>query len=142
MNPIAIVLIGMAVVVGGVLALRLHAFLALILGALVVAALTPGETVRDMKLRSTTLSIVEISTDGRTAIVNAGWEDGLAAGMRIMAFRSTVSGDRLDVNFPIDVISIEEPLGGKRLATVHSLGNEEAQFFQDEDIIIDRKSVV
>jgi GntP family gluconate:H+ symporter len=36
----------MAVVVGGVLFLRLHAFLALILGALVVALLTPDESLR------------------------------------------------------------------------------------------------
>jgi GntP family gluconate:H+ symporter len=45
MNPLWILLIGMAVVVGGVLVLRLHAFLALILGALVVAALTPGASI-------------------------------------------------------------------------------------------------
>jgi GntP family gluconate:H+ symporter len=41
MNPIAVVLIGVAVVVGGILLLRLHAFLSLIAGALVVAALSP-----------------------------------------------------------------------------------------------------
>src|SRR5437868_3484085 len=41
MNPLWILLIGMLVVVGGVLVLRLHAFLALILGAILVAALTP-----------------------------------------------------------------------------------------------------
>src|SRR4051794_6210869 len=45
MNPLWLLLIGMLVVVGGVLVLRLHAFLALILGALVVAALTPGANV-------------------------------------------------------------------------------------------------
>jgi GntP family gluconate:H+ symporter len=44
MDPLWILLIGMLVVVGGVLALRLHAFLALILGALVVASITPIET--------------------------------------------------------------------------------------------------
>ncbi len=33
----------MAVVIGGILGLRLHAFIALLLGALTVAALTPGE---------------------------------------------------------------------------------------------------
>src|SRR5687768_7887892 len=45
MNPLWILLIGMLVVVGGVLVLRLHAFLALILGAIVVAALTPGASI-------------------------------------------------------------------------------------------------
>ncbi len=41
MNPFVLLIIGMAIVVGGILALRMHAFLALILAALVVAALTP-----------------------------------------------------------------------------------------------------
>ena len=41
MNPLAVVLIGVAVVVGGILALRLHPFLSLIAGAFVVAALSP-----------------------------------------------------------------------------------------------------
>lgn len=43
MSPFLILAIGMAVVIGGILALRLHAFLALILGALTVAALTPSD---------------------------------------------------------------------------------------------------
>ena len=43
MDPLIILLIGMAVVIGGVLWLRLHAFVALIVGALVVGVLaTPG----------------------------------------------------------------------------------------------------
>ena len=43
MSPIVICLIGMAVVVGTILKFRLHAFLALMLGAVVVAVLAPGE---------------------------------------------------------------------------------------------------
>lgn len=42
MNPLLIVMIGMLVVLGGILALRLNAFIALILGAFVVAGLTPS----------------------------------------------------------------------------------------------------
>lgn len=45
MHPFLILLIGVLVVVGSILALRLHAFLALILGALTVAAITPRENV-------------------------------------------------------------------------------------------------
>jgi len=40
MDPLLILLIGMAIVVGGILIFRTHAFLALVIGALVVAALT------------------------------------------------------------------------------------------------------
>ena len=43
MSPFLILLIGMAVVVGGVLGLKLHPFLALVLGALVVGFVTPPE---------------------------------------------------------------------------------------------------
>ncbi|QDU29424.1 hypothetical protein ETAA8_45340 [Anatilimnocola aggregata] len=42
MSAVIVLLIGLAIVVGGVLALRLHAFVALILAALVVACLTPA----------------------------------------------------------------------------------------------------
>ena len=44
-NPFVLILIGIAVVAGGILWLRLHAFLALVLGALVVGILTPQSLV-------------------------------------------------------------------------------------------------
>jgi len=44
-SPILILLIGMAVVIGSLLLLRLHAFLALLLGATIVALLTPSEAI-------------------------------------------------------------------------------------------------
>lgn len=50
MNPFYILAIGMAIVVGGILFLRLHAFLALILAALTVAVLTSPETVEQFYL--------------------------------------------------------------------------------------------
>jgi gluconate:H+ symporter, GntP family len=53
LNPLWILLIGMAVVVGSILLLRLHAVLALIAGAVVVVALTPRENVYRFALRDT-----------------------------------------------------------------------------------------
>lgn len=44
MTGVAICLVGVAVVMGGILVLRLHAFLALLLGAFAVALLTPEST--------------------------------------------------------------------------------------------------
>ena len=46
MNPLLLLCAGMAIVVGGILALRMHAFLALILGAFAVALLTPEAALR------------------------------------------------------------------------------------------------
>ena len=45
MHPIAILLIGVVIVITGVLAFRLHAFLALVLAALVVGSLTPQSAI-------------------------------------------------------------------------------------------------
>ncbi len=50
MNPYTLLLTGMAIVICAVLVLRLHAFLALIIAALVVAWLTPAELVQQYAL--------------------------------------------------------------------------------------------
>lgn len=50
MQAVLILLVGVAVVIGGVLLLRLHAFLALILGALTVGLLTPTISVEQFLL--------------------------------------------------------------------------------------------
>jgi GntP family gluconate:H+ symporter len=44
-DPLFILLIGVIIVVGGIIALQLHPFLALILGAFAVALLTPGSAI-------------------------------------------------------------------------------------------------
>ncbi len=55
LHPLVILLIGAAVVIGAILALRLHAFLALILAALVVAFLTTPEAIYEYAIaRGTT----------------------------------------------------------------------------------------
>src|SRR2546430_239196 len=43
MHPLLILLLGMATILGGILGLRLNAFLALITAAIVVSLLAPGE---------------------------------------------------------------------------------------------------
>ncbi len=47
MSPFLLVLIGMAIVLCGVLVFKLHAFLALIIAAMIVAALTPTTTLKN-----------------------------------------------------------------------------------------------
>jgi len=46
MNPLLLLACGLVIVVGGILWLRMHAFLALVLGAFAVALLTPAPTLR------------------------------------------------------------------------------------------------
>lgn len=43
-DPLLILFVGVVIVVGGIIGLKLHPFLALLLGALVVAIMTPGST--------------------------------------------------------------------------------------------------
>jgi len=52
MDPLWILFIGIVVVMGGILALRLHAFLALVLGALVVATLTSDRKLVEFALKN------------------------------------------------------------------------------------------
>jgi len=56
--PVLTLLIGMVIVCGGVLAFRLHPFLALIAGGLAVAALTPDRALQRFGLRDGTLAVV------------------------------------------------------------------------------------
>lgn len=67
MSPLVILIVALAVVLTGVLAFRLHAFLALITGALVVAALTPAASIQRFELRKDEVRIESISPDGRSA---------------------------------------------------------------------------
>ena len=50
---------GMVVVIGGILVLRLHAFLALIFGALLVSALTPEAAIVENAVKNNAFVIVE-----------------------------------------------------------------------------------
>jgi len=69
MSAIWILLAGMAVVIGGVLALRLHAFLALVLGTLVVGSLTSQDLMLRHHLRQASVEILEAS--GQDALVRS-----------------------------------------------------------------------
>ena len=64
MGTLLILLIGISVVVGSILFFKMHAFLALVLGALLVAFLTPAQDTRQYLLErdSTTISAIENET--------------------------------------------------------------------------------
>lgn len=79
MDPLVILLIGMAAVVGGVLVFRLHAFVALIGGALVVAALTPAESLK--------------------SFAHAEVQAGKMTDKQAQAFARLTIGDRVAVGF-------------------------------------------
>jgi GntP family gluconate:H+ symporter len=86
MSPFLILLIGMAVVIGGVLFLRVHAFLALTAAALIVSFLTPREAVYEQEL--VTRSVVSRVPDvGAGVIIESGASDGVVEGTVFLVMR-------------------------------------------------------
>src|SRR3954447_13790943 len=69
MSPLWIILIGMAVVVGGILVLRLHAFLSLIVGALVVALLTPTPFLYRYSLRAGAIDLESVDVANKSVVL-------------------------------------------------------------------------
>ncbi len=62
-STLAIVTVGLVIVVGGILGLRLHAFLALIIAALTVSALTPKTTIEWYNLGKHRIDIFKVQPD-------------------------------------------------------------------------------
>jgi len=95
MSPLLILLVAMVVVVGGVLVLRLHAFLALVCGALVVAALTPagfvGRHAAREAARATGLRVAGADPAGQFVKLTGGNANGVT-GSGLVVLRPTPRG--------------------------------------------------
>ncbi len=105
---------GVTVVIGGILWLRLHACLALLLGALVVGLLTPQSTRERYHLDDNSVPLAGIDESGRTATVLRRHLGGLEAGSVLVVLRSQ-EGERV----PADV---------GRATVVNIPSDEEAPF--------------
>jgi GntP family gluconate:H+ symporter len=93
MDPLWILFIGMVVVLGGILVLRLHAFLALILGALLVAALTPAEAILQHSLSKKLSPEAAKKTSEQPSIERVTREFGSTAGrIGILIALATIVG--------------------------------------------------
>ncbi|HUF09991.1 MAG TPA: SLC13 family permease [Rhodothermales bacterium] len=121
MTPIVILLIGMVVVVAGVLVLRVHAFLALIAGALIVSILTPRENVYEHELRQAAVSVSNIEDDG-TIVLGKGTASGLVDGSTFIALRRLDSSRRYE---PVGRIQIDRAEGSSSRARFHAEGDSD-----------------
>ena len=90
---IGILLVGIVVVVGGVLALRLHAFLALVLGALIVGMLTPAEWIEAYSIEKNAIKISAVDVDGGNVALKTSQQQGTRDGMMFAVLRAE-SGSR------------------------------------------------
>jgi len=120
MNPLWILLIGMAVVVGGILALRLHAFLSLVAGAFIVAALTPGTDIYQWALHSKG-GTAPAALEAANETVGERVADGFgktAAEIGILVAMASVLGKTLMESGAAEriVVSCRQALGDRRSA--------------------------
>jgi GntP family gluconate:H+ symporter len=91
MGALGVLLIGVAIVIGGVLALRLHAFVALILAALVVAVLTPSGAYLRQSLvdlaQAHDFQITEVTADSHSVQLSVPREAVVEAGSQLSVLR-------------------------------------------------------
>ncbi|MBI1375663.1 MAG: GntP family permease [Phycisphaera sp.] len=111
----------MIVVVGGILVLRLHAFLALILGALIVAALTPRDAIYREGVNADSLRVVQVSNKGDgVALLRVGKKQSVVPG-RVHVLRDDPMGGP-----PLTVLDAEldevGKAGGLTAVTLHDGG--------------------
>ena len=71
LSPLPILAVALALVITGVLVLRLHAFLTLIVAALAVAALTPASSIERYELTREGVRIDRVTDNGRLLHVTA-----------------------------------------------------------------------
>ncbi|MFK7776812.1 MAG: GntP family permease [Gimesia sp.] len=81
---IIVILSGVAIVVGGVLFFRLHAFLALLAGAICVGVLTPAQQIEETALRKKRIKIIEVSEDNRKIIAEVNKAGTIQPGMMLL----------------------------------------------------------
>ena len=96
MNPLLILAIGMLIVIVGILLLRLHAFLALLLGAVVVAGLTGRQQLFASAIASASVPIVAVSAAGGLD-VRPGKGRALIAGTTYLVVDGVLSHDAVEV---------------------------------------------
>ncbi|WP_417379276.1 GntP family permease [Gimesia sp.] len=81
---IIVILSGVAIVIGGVLFFRLHAFLALLAGAICVGVLTPVQQIEETALRKSSFKIIDVGEDNRSLAVQIEKAGSLQPGMMLM----------------------------------------------------------
>ena len=79
-DPVFILFVGVLIVVGGIMGLKLHPFLALLLGALIVAWMTPGSAIEQFALGKGQAPAVAMQLSGKSIGERVAVEFGNTAG--------------------------------------------------------------
>jgi gluconate:H+ symporter, GntP family len=113
---LAILLAGVVVVVGGVLALRLHAFLALLLGALLVGILTPAATVERFAVQKDAARLLSLDPVAREATLALTEKQGARPGMLYLVVRPDPATGRFESVAALQVERFAADAAGKQQA--------------------------
>lgn len=127
---VAILLAGVIAVVGSILILRLHAFLALIFAAFLVAYLTPSTTLERFHVESQSHAVRRLDDGSGSYLILAGKKAGIAPGMQyqLLSLNGETKTYEATGNLRIESISIDESTQGE--VSVASL-------IQSEDVVSD-----
>ncbi|MGE4178659.1 MAG: GntP family permease [Limisphaerales bacterium] len=134
MSPLVILIIALTVVIGGVLFLRLHAFLVLIVGALVVGALTPTAAIRRFELGKAEIRIESVAADGRTGQVSDRKRQ-VADGSRMLAYRIEAGGEPKRIGEVGVVVSVGAGSAGRRVEA-ELIGREGEESLRSGDYLV------
>lgn len=109
---IGILCVGIIVVVGGILALRLHAFLALTFGALTVALLTPRAATENYLISKDAVAATNVAGEGRLLTFRLAREMKIAEGdSYVIATPPQGEGRYEQLAFLTEVQAVEEAEG-------------------------------
>ncbi len=101
-GTLIILLVGVLVVVGSILVLRLHAFLALILAALVVAFLTPKTSLERFDIQQSSIPVSHVNDE--TLDIHAGEKQGLRQGLRYLILSNNFNRRQFEEVAEVEVV--------------------------------------
>ncbi len=132
MHPLWIVLVGVVIVVGGVLVLRLHAFLALVLAAIVVGALTPQDAIKTHAIQK---NAIPWEYDDATSMVLLATEDAHERA-QYLVLRSSSTDAALEHVGELTVIRIQQDVGADTKACARIEPRRDFQSLAKGDLVV------
>ena len=139
MHSLWIVLVGVFIVLGGVLVLRLHAFLSLLLAALAVAVLTPQAAVQRYAIEKNRVSIHAIAASENRVELKLSPEEGAIEGARYLVLRQVGSTNHLEqiAVLEIEQFTVLKDAGEQPLAVASPIESLGSGPLHKDDIVID-----
>ncbi|MCA8986985.1 MAG: GntP family permease [Planctomycetaceae bacterium] len=147
-GTLLIIGVGLVIVVGGILGLRLHAFLALVLAAIVVSLLTPRPTVEWYELGKSAIGVKAVEGETATLALKSGATNPIGQqllivsrdpenGQAVVSGTATITSFNEDQNAVVSLAGQEGPAptpDGKTILVVNSAALKSAQSFAGETV--------